>query len=431
VGGEPIALAVMPRGAGSGAADPLSRSLRRSLRRSRRRGQVVAAAFVAPLLVFTLLVFVLPIGDMLRRSFWNAELAAAWPGLRAAMGAWRSHGGHGVPPEPVFAALAEDLRRTFGTPPLATAARRLNYDLENGRSLVFNAARRVAQIEQPAGTWTDTLTGIDRRWAAPETWAAIDRARVPFTDFFLLAALDLQRDENGLARKPAQQAIYLEVLGRTFSISLAVTLACLVLGFPVAYVIAAQPPSRANLLLMLVLLPFWTPLLVRTASWVVVLQENGLANQLLVALRLIDRPLRLIYNRTGVLVAMTHVLLPFMILPLYSVMRSVPPGLMRAALSLGAPPFTAFRRVYLPQVMPGVAAGALLVFILALGYYITPALVGGGADQMISTFVAFNTTDTANWSLAAALGTVLLAATFVLFAIATRLGGRYRLGVLG
>jgi putative spermidine/putrescine transport system permease protein len=112
-------------------------------------------------------------------------------------------------------------------------------------------------------------------------------------------------------------------------------------------------------------------------------------------------------------------------------MKGVPPSLMRAALSLGATPFTAFRRVYLPQVMPGVAAGALLVFILALGYYITPALVGGGGDQMISTFIAFHTTDTANWSLAAALGTVLLAATFVLFVVAARLGRRYRLGVLG
>jgi putative spermidine/putrescine transport system permease protein len=428
--GEPVALAV-PRGAGWGAADPAVRSLKRSLRRSRRRRQLAAAAFVTPLLVFTLLVFVVPIGDMLRRSFWNAELAAAWPNVRAAMTTWHAEGAHGVPPEPVFAALAEDLRKTYGSPPLATAARRLNYDLENGRSLVINTGRRVAQLDGPKGTWTETLAALDPRWGAHETWAAIDRARVPLTDFFLLAALDLQRDEGQIVRKPAQQAIYLEVLGRTFSISLTVTLACLVLGFPVAYAIASQPPSRANLLLMLVLLPFWTPLLVRTAAWVVVLQENGLANQLLAGLGLIDRPLRLIYNRTGVLVAMTHVLMPFMILPLYSVMKGVPPSLMRAALSLGAPPFTAFRRVYLPQVMPGVAAGALLVFILALGYYITPALVGGGADQMISAFVAFNTTDTANWSLAAALGTVLLAATFVLFAVATRLGGRYRLGVLG
>jgi len=381
---------------------------------------MAAAAFVAPLLVFTVLVFLLPIGDMLRRSVWNAELAAAWPEVRAAMGAWRSEGGHGVPPEPVFAALARDLRETFGTAALGTAARRLNYDLENGRSLVFNSARRVAQLDRPIGTWTETLTGIDRRWGEAGTWAAIDRARVPFTDFFLLAALDLQRDEGGLARKPAQQAIYLDVLGRTFSISLAVTLACLALGFPVAYAIAAQPPSRANLLLMLVLLPFWTPLLVRTAAWVVLLQENGLANQFLAALRLIDRPLRLIYNRTGVLVAMTHVLLPFMILPLYGVMKGVPSSLMRAALSLGAPPLTAFRRVYLPQVMPGVAAGALLVFILALGYYITPALVGGPNDQMISYFVSYHLNETSNWGMASALGAILLAVTVLLILLLGR-----------
>jgi putative spermidine/putrescine transport system permease protein len=421
VGGEPVA----------GAAPAAPVSFQRSLRRGLRRRQLIAAIFVAPLLVFTLLVFIVPLGDMLRRSVWNAEVAAAWPNLRAAMGEWREAGGHGVPGESVFAALARDLRATQGTPALGTAARRLNYDLDNGRSLIFNTARRLAGAGQPAATWTETLVGIDRRWGEVETWAALDRARVPLTDFFLLAALDLQREEGGIVQGPPQQAIYLEVLGRTFSISLAVTLACLVLGFPVAYVIAAQPPSRANLLLMLVLLPFWTPLLVRTAAWVVVLQENGLANQLLAALHLIDRPLRLLYNRTGVLIAMTHVLLPFMILPLHSVMRGVPPSLMRAALSLGAPPFTAFRRVYLPQVMPGIAAGALLVFILALGYYITPALVGGGGDQMISTFIAFNTTDTANWSLAAALGTVLLAATFALFAVAARLGARYRLGVLG
>src|SRR5215213_9420732 len=143
----------MARRAGPGAADPGSRSLRRSLRRSARRRQITAAAFVAPLLVFTLLVFLLPIGEMLRRSFWNAELAAAWPGVRVAMGTWRSESGHGVPPELVFAALAQDLRQTFGTAPLGTAARRLNYDLENGRSIVFNTARRVAQIDQPTGTW--------------------------------------------------------------------------------------------------------------------------------------------------------------------------------------------------------------------------------------------------------------------------------------
>jgi len=431
MGRDPVADGTGGRAAArrSGGA---ARSLKKGLRRAERRRRLAAAALVAPLLAFTLLVFVIPIGDMLRRSVWNTELAASWPQVRAAMEHWRAEGGHGVPTEPVFAALAQDLKRSYGMSAAGTAARRLNYDLENARTLVFGTARKLAQQETPNGTWKETLVGIDPRWAEPETWAAINRARVPLTDFFLLAALDLERDEDGhIVSRPAKQAIYLDVLARTFGISLTVTLACLALGFPVAYGLASQPPRRANLLLILVLLPFWTPLLVRTAAWVVVLQENGLANQILTGLRLVDHPLRLIYNRTGVLVAMTHVLLPFMILPLYSVMKGVPPSLMRAALSLGARPFTAFRRVYLPQVMPGVAAGSLLVFILALGYYITPALVGGGGDQMISYFVAFNTTETANWSLAAALGTVLLVATFALFFLSTLIGGRNRLGVLG
>jgi putative spermidine/putrescine transport system permease protein len=182
--------------------------------------------------------------------------------------------------------------------------------------------------------------------------------------------------------------------------------------------------------MIFVLLPFWTSLLVRTASWIVLLQREGLVNQTLQATGLIDEPLALIFNRAGVYIAMTHVLLPFMLLPLYSVMRGIPPAYARAALSLGAPPLAAFLKIYLPLSMPGVAAGCLLVFILAIGYYITPALVGGAADQMISYFVAFYTLETVNWGMAAALGTVLLVATLILYLLYARLVGidRLRLG---
>jgi putative spermidine/putrescine transport system permease protein len=177
-------------------------------------------------------------------------------------------------------------------------------------------------------------------------------------------------------------------------------------------------------------LPFWTSLLVRTAAWIVLLQNQGLVNRALIGLGLVDQPLQLIFNRVGVVVAMTHVLLPFMVLPLYSVMKGISPTHMRAAASLGARPATAFRRVYLPQTVPGIGAGCLLVFILALGYYITPALVGGASDQMIAWFVAFNTTQTANWGLGSALGVALLAATLALFAVYNRLIGldRMKLG---
>jgi putative spermidine/putrescine transport system permease protein len=213
------------------------------------------------------------------------------------------------------------------------------------------------------------------------------------------------------------------VLIRTFRIGLTVTLLSLLLGFPVSYLMATRPPEVANLLMILVLLPFWTSLLVRTSAWVVLLQNEGIVNNLLIWMGILDKPARLIYNAIGVHVAMTHVLLPFMILPLYSSMKTIRPITMRAAASLGAPPTVAFLRVYLPQCLPGIAAGTLLVFILAIGYYITPALVGGAADQMLSYFIAFYTTDSVNWGMASALGVVLLATTLVLYGVYSRLAG--------
>jgi putative spermidine/putrescine transport system permease protein len=229
--------------------------------------------------------------------------------------------------------------------------------------------------------------------------------------------------QGAVQRAAQEQRIYVDVLLRTLLISASVTLLCLLLGFPVAWLLTQVRDRTADWLMVLVLLPFWTSLLVRTAAWVVVLQREGMVNSLLVKLGLIAEPLTLIYNRTGVLIAMTHVLLPFMILPLYSVLKGIPPQYMRAAGSLGAPPLNAFVRVYLPLAAPGVAAGSLMVFILALGYYITPALVGGGSDQMLSYFVATYTTDTGNWGLAAALGLLMLASTLALYALAHRLSG--------
>ena len=163
----------------------------------------------------------------------------------------------------------------------------------------------------------------------------------------------------------------------------------MLLGYPVAHLIAHAPSRRANLLLALVLVPFWTSLLVRTTAWIVLLQQQGVLNDLLVAIGLVPDGGRLamVYNMTGTAVAMTHVLLPFMVLPLYAVMRGIPPQQMSAAASLGAGPWQAFRGVYWPQTLPGVGAGSLLVFILAIGYYITPALVGGQSGQLISNLI--------------------------------------------
>jgi putative spermidine/putrescine transport system permease protein len=167
-----------------------------------------------------------------------------------------------------------------------------------------------------------------------------------------------------------------------------------------------------------VLLPFWTSTLVRTTAWVVLLQTNGVVNNLIQWLGLANGPLPLLYNRMGVYIAMTHVLLPFLILPLYGVMRGIRPEAMRAALSLGAHPAKAFLRVYLPQTLPGVAAGAAIVFALALGYYLTPALVGGGSDQLVGASIAFYTNESLNWGMAAALSLLLLAPLLIVLAMA-------------
>jgi ABC-type spermidine/putrescine transport system permease subunit I len=219
------------------------------------------------------------------------------------------------------------------------------------------------------------------------------------------------------------QAVYMAIFVRTFWISMLVTLTTLVLGFPVAYLLASLPTKTSNLLMILVLLPFWTSLLVRTTAWFVLLLDNGVVNDLLQFLHLTDHPLRLILSRFGTIVAMTHIQLPFTMLPIYSVMKTIPPSHVRAARSLGAGPFYAFWRVYFPQTVPGIAAGCLLTFILSLGYYITPALVGGPTDQMVSGFVALAINTENNWGKASALGTILLVATMILFFVYNRLVG--------
>jgi putative spermidine/putrescine transport system permease protein len=167
--------------------------------------------------------------------------------------------------------------------------------------------------------------------------------------------------------------------------------------------------------------PFWTSILVRVAAWIVLLQREGLVNKALMSISVIQEPLALLFNRTGVVIAMVHILLPFMILPLYSVMKAVPATYQRAAVSLGSAPLAAFFRIYVPQTYPGIGAGALLVFILSIGYYVTPALLGGADDQMLSYYIAQYTNVDINWGMACALGSVLLAATLALYAVYRRI----------
>jgi putative spermidine/putrescine transport system permease protein len=387
--------------------------------------QIRAAALVAPLFLFLLASFIAPIGSLLWRGVADSDIARILPRTTVALASWS---GDELPPDAAFAALVEDMRAAYRDGTLASAATRLNYDVNGFRTLMFGTARRLsAPLE---GGPRSGLIALDEKWGERETWAAIRRAGGPFTDLYLLAALDLGRDaDNRIVGAPAEQAIFLKVLERTLWMSAVVTAICLLLGFPVAYLLASLSERTANLLLIFVLLPFWTSLLVRTIAWVVLLQREGVINGALLSLGLIETPLRMIFNRFAVYVAIVYVLLPFMILPLYSVMRAIPAAHVRAALSLGAPPFVAFRRVYLPQAMPGVAAGVLMVFIQALGFYITPALVGGAEDQMVSYFINFYASRTVNWGMAAALAILLLIATSTMFALFRRLGGLQRMGL--
>ncbi|MCE1235652.1 MAG: ABC transporter permease [Hyphomicrobiales bacterium] len=389
------------------------RDLVRAHARAERGRRWTAFFLVAPLFVFLIFTFLVPIGDMLRRSFMDGDVASVWPQTVAVTRAWD---GSGEAPAALWPALAADIKASAASDTVAVAARRLNYAIDGGRTLVMKAARRLAKIETPPnGDWRAVFADLDETWVAPKTAAAIRRASGPVTDFYLLAALDLRKTDAGaIVTTPEKDRIYRTVLWRTFSVSGMVTLFALLIGYPYAYLMTRSSKRVAGVMTVFVLLPFWTSLLVRTAAWIVLLQEHGILNDLLMRIGLIDHPLRLIFNRVGVVVAMTHVLLPFMVLPLAAVMKGIRPETVRAARSLGATPMTAFRRIYFPQTLPGVAAGALLVFISAIGYYITPALVGGADDQMLSWFIAFFVNDTINWGLAAALGVVLLACTTVL-----------------
>lgn len=382
---------------------------------------------LAPLTGFLLVFFVLPLVWLFSLAVREAEVPRALPRTLAALSAWAP--GQALPAA-VWPAFAQDLVQARADSTLADAARRLNYEVNGVRSTLMRAAREAGGAAP--GTVFDAafFEAVDPALASREFFAAVQGAGGPVSAFYLLSAMDLQRDANGdIARVPADQRIYADVLQRTVGVSAAVTLICLLLGFPVAVLLTQVQGRVADWLMVLVMLPFWTSLLVRTAAWVVLLQREGLINTALMRVGLISEPLALIYNRTGVLIAMSHVLLPFMILPLYNVLKDIPPSYMRAASSLGAKPLTAFFKVYLPLSAPGIAAGALMVFIMALGYYITPALIGGGGDQMLSYFVAKYTTETGNWGLASALGLVLLVTTLALYGLAHRLsGGRTSLG---
>lgn len=414
---------IATRSAAMPLAEPDPQQLKRDLRAAQTRKRLGALALIAPLAIFLLLTFVAPIVALLQRAIENPEVATTLPQTVAVLAKWDRKS---ALPDQAYSALAEDLARAKEDTTAGNLARRLNIEMSGSRSLVMGTARAMPLRDaegkplSPAAA-REAIIALNAQWGQPDVWRVIAQNGSVYSPYYLLASLDLRQNVFGdIEAAPPESSIYRTIFGRTLWMSAVVTFITLLLAYPLAYWLSTMPERRANLLMILVLIPFWTSILVRVAAWIVLLQSEGLVNKALMLAGLTQSPLELVFNRVGVYISMTHILLPFMILPLYSVMKSVPPTYLKAAVSLGSHPFAAFWRVYVPQTYPGVGAGVLLVFIMAGGYYITPALLGGPNEQMVSYFIAYFINTTINWGMACALGALLLAATLVLYGVYRR-----------
>lgn len=386
---------------------------------AQRRGHFRAAFLILPLLLFVIATFALPVVLLLTRSVYDPSIAQTLPTTVAALQGWD---GKELPDEAVYAALAKDFRQVAQDNTAAFVGKRLNYEISGIRSKVIASVNKAQEMTAPP--FKEQFIAADKMWGDRLIWAKIKQSGRAVTDFYLLRSLDLERNVEGeVTPVPKSQAVYVSVLIRTFYVSALVTLITLVLAYPVAFMLAHAPQRLANLLLIFILVPFWTSLLVRTTAWFVLLQDNGPINNVIQFLHFSDGPLKLIFSRFGTVTAMVHIQLPFTLLPIYGVMKGISPSYMRAARSLGGGPFYSFWHVYLPLTLPGIGAGCLLTFILCLGYYITPALVGGAADQMVSGVIASAMNQENNWGKASALSAILLFATLILFFIYNRIVG--------
>ena len=438
---------------------PLKESLKKSLRRTKIRSFLL---LLAPLL-FLLIMFVTPIGSLLSRSVDDTSINIVLPETFVQYELWEDKSQ--IPNEEMFAAVINDIRAThkmedskgknIGKNLLGKAGTRMTYEFSGWRSLLLKTVKSATAVDKKSkeevkpykweAPYKEKMIKRDKRWGKVEFWQSLGAMKDPYTMGYYLNAVDLRYDANkNIIEKKEHLKIYKTIWMRTLQVSLMVTIFCLILAYPVSYLLATLPMRTSNLLMICVLMPFWTSLLVRIVAWMIMLQQNGVVNDTLVGILpcfegMVNLPffgetnidlcfsdedrIPMMYNFTGTIIVMTQVLLPFMILPIYSVMRGIPPSYMKAAQNLGATPTRAFIRVYMPQSVPGIGAGCILVFIVAIGYYITPELVGGKDGLMIGNFVAREMQQTLNWGLAAAMGAILLAAVLILYWAYDRLIG--------
>jgi len=394
--------------------------LKVSLQKSERRNKIRAVLLVAPLLFFILFTFLIPIGDMLLRSVDDSYINTVFPKTFKEYKNWDRQE---LPSEELYKTMFFEVRDSEGYA-IGKASTRMNYAKSGWKSLLKKSKRKFKKIEE--GPYKEQMIAIDKKWADMEYWKAIGVMVDATTAGYYLNAVDLKYNvDKEVVRQKENRRIYNHTWFKTFKVSVLVMIFCLMLGYPISYLLSTLPLKYSNLLMICVLLPFWTSLLVRTVAWMVMLQQKGVFNNLLVMSNIIadENRFKLMYNETATIIVMTQILLPFMVLPLYSVMKTISPNYMRAALNLGASPLHAFWKIYMPNSVPGISAGCMLVFILAIGYYITPELVGGKDGQMIGNWIAYHLKTTLNWGLSAALGAILLGVLTVLYWVYNKLVG--------
>jgi len=395
--------------------------LEESLKKAERKNKLKAVLLVAPLFLFILIIYIFPIGDMLFRSVDDRMITKMLPKTFKAMEKWD---GQDLPEEPVYKGLYEDLSYLKKTKTYGKIIARLNYEKGGFSSLIKKTVRKINKFEE--GNYKDQFIKVHKRWGQSEYLIALKNVAPKWTYAKYLKGIDRKFDQDGnIIQVPEDRRIHKTLWLRTLNVAFWVTVFCFILAYPISHLLATLPMKYSNLLMICVLLPFWTSLLVRTSSWMVLLQQQGPINDLIVWIGLAaddNRP-ELMYNVIGTFVAMTQILLPFMVLPLYSVMKTISPSLMRAGKSLGGTPLTSFVKIYFPLTIPGIGAGCLLVFILAIGYYITPALVGGASGSLISNTIAYHMKSSLDWAFASALGTMLLVGVLTIYWIYNKLVG--------
>ena len=395
-----------------------------SLKKAERKNKIKAFLLVTPLLLFLFITYVFPIGEMFTRSVDDKMVTNMLPKTFKAMEKWD---GKELPPEEVFAGFYFDFKVLVENQTQGKLGQRLNKEKNGFNSIVKKLMRQIKRnkIDETVSI-KEQIMKVHKRWRNVEYWQAIKRTAPPYTMAKYLKGMDMYFAPDGsIAQVDEDRRIHRILWLRTLEIALFVTIFCFLMGYPIAHLLATLPMKYSNLLMICVLLPFWTSLLVRTASWMILLQQQGLVNDFIVMIGLVaddNRP-TMMYNKVGTYVAMTQILLPFMVLPLYSVMKTISPSLMRAGKSLGGTPFVAFWKIYFPLTIPGIGAGCLLVFILAIGYYITPALVGGASGTLISNQIAYHMKATLDWSFASAMGLMLLSGVLVIYWIYNKLVG--------